>query len=82
MIWPLPLVYPGCAVGVGGEHFGQAMFGRKQEVEIRGGGGGAVPDEAEGGFALRAASHVGAEEGGGFDFFMEPFTCRRACPGF
>jgi len=63
---------PRYAGRVGGEHFGQAVLWREQELEIRGGGGGAVPDEAEGGFVLRAASHVGAEEGGGFDFLWSP----------
>ena len=46
------------------------MLGREQEVEICGSGGGAVPDEAIGGFVLRAASHVGAEEGGGLALLL------------
>jgi len=63
-------VNPGGAIGVGGEHFGPSDLGREQEVEIRGGGGGEVSDKAEGGFGLRAASHVGAEEGGGLALLL------------
>ena len=55
---------------MGGEHFGPSDLGREQEVEIRGGGGGEVSDKAEGGFGLRAASHVGAEEGGGLALLL------------
>ena len=45
-----------------GEHGREAADGPEHEVEIRGNGLRAIPDETKGEFLLRSTSHIGAEK--------------------
>ena len=65
-----PFVNPGGAIGAGGKHLGQPVLGRKQEVEIGGGGGEEVPDEAEGVFSLPCRFLCRCRGWGGFALLL------------